>query len=278
MILIAAKDAAERSFNYMRMEFLGTGAADTQIALYENSKSFRRNSSALINDNLLIDPGPHIFHYAETLGHEGMLDNVKNIIVTHSHYDHFNPENFKRLHDKTHCTLWSDRACIRRLCEYFGEEYASSIDFVETVPFTEYSIGGYTVTFMPSNHATPDRDETERVLLISDGTRMLFYGCDCSWIPTKTWNYMKSAKINTMVLELTCGTQAYDDWRLFEHNTIDSLLLMLRMFRKYSLFADDVKYYTSHMAVTLHGSHEELCSLLEPHGVIPAYDGMKIDI
>lgn len=262
----------------MKLEFLGTGAADTQIALYKTSKDFRRNSSALINDDLLIDPGPHIFHYVDTLGHDGMLGNVNNIVVTHSHYDHFNPDSFKKLHDMTGCTLWSDRACIRRLSEAFGEEYANSINFVETSPFKAYTIGNYSVTFLPSNHATPDADEIQRVLLIDDGSRMLFYGCDCSWIPTKTWNYMKDKPINTMIMELTCGTLAHDDWRLFEHNTIDSLLLMLRMFRKYDLFSDDVKYYTSHMAVTLHGSHDELCSLLEPYNITPSYDGMKIDI
>lgn len=262
----------------MNLLFLGTGAADTQIQLYENSKSFRRNSSAIVNDDLLIDPGLHIFHYAEHNDCDRLFDNVKNIVVTHSHYDHFNPQNFRTIYEKTHCTLWADKACIRRLTEAFGNEFADSVKFVEMHPFITYDIGNYKVTSLPSNHATPDMEETTRVLLIEDGTRTLYYGCDSSWIPTKTWNFIKKKSINTLVLELTCGTLAYDDWRLFEHNTIDSLTLMLRMFKKYNCFADDVKYYTSHMAVTLHGTHEELEKILSEYDVTPAYDGMQISI
>ena len=81
-----------------------------------------------------------------------------------------------------------------------------------------------------------------------------------------------------MVIELTCGDLAPDDWRLFEHNTIDMLELMMRMFKKFDRFAADVKFYTSHMAVTLHKSHDEIVQRLAPMGVVPAYDGLEIQI
>lgn len=262
----------------MKLLFLGTGAADTDMHFYEPSKNFRRNSSALVNDDLLIDPGPHIFHYAKEHGCEDLFDNVKNIIVTHSHYDHFNPDNFRRIYEKTNCTLWADKACIRRLAEAFGEEFTGSIKYVETTPCTTYKIGEYDVTPLFANHATPDFPEVTRVYLIEDGNRTLFYGCDSSWIPTKSWNFIKNKPINTLVLELTCGELAPDDWRLFEHNTIDMLELMIRMFKKYDRFADDVKFYTSHMAVTLHKSHAEIEERLSPMGVTPAYDGLQIEV
>ena len=262
----------------MNLLFLGTGAADTDMNLFQPSINFRRNSSALINDDLLIDPGPHIFHYAECNGRNDLFDNVKNIIVTHSHKDHFNPENFRRIYEKTGCTLWSDKACIRRLTEAFGEEFANSINYVETSPLQTYDIGNYKVSSLYSNHATPDQDEITRIYYITDGERNLFYGCDSSWIPTRSWNFIKEKPINTLVLELTCGDLASDDWRLFEHNTIEMLELMLRMFRKFNRFAPDVKFYTSHMAVTLHKPHADIVERLVPMGVTPAYDGLEIEI
>lgn len=262
----------------MKLLFLGTGAADTDMNLFVDSIDFRRNSSALINDDLLIDPGPHIFQFAEVKGRPDIFDNVKNIIVTHSHKDHFNPENFKKIYEKTGCTLWSDKACIRRLAEAFGEDFANSINYVETSPLKTYDIGKYRVTSLYSNHATPDQAEITRVYYITDGERHLYYGCDSSWIPTRSWNHIKEKPINTVILELTCGDLAPDDWRLFEHNTIDMLELMMRMFKKYDRFADDVKFYTSHMAVTLHKSHSELMARLSPMGVSPAYDGLEIEI
>ena len=56
------------------------------------------------------------------------------------------------------------------------------------------------------------------------------------------------------------------------------LEIMLTMFKKYNRFAPDVKYYTSHMARTLHGDHESLVKLLAPMGATPAYDGLQIEI
>ena len=52
----------------MKLTFLGTGAADWDINQYDAMPEFRRFSSALVNDDLLIDPGPHIFHFCEQNG------------------------------------------------------------------------------------------------------------------------------------------------------------------------------------------------------------------
>lgn len=262
----------------MKLLFLGTGAADTQIHLYEDTKDFRRNSCALVNDDLLIDIGPHAFHFAETKRDETLFDNVKNIIITHAHYDHFNPENFKKVYERTGCTLWGNKACITSLSEAFGEEFAQSVKFVETTPLASYTVGNYNITALYSNHATPNPYEVTQMYLIEQNGRYLYYGTDSSWIPTRSWNLIKDKPINAFVTELTCGDLAPDDWRLFEHNTIDMLELMMRMFKKYGRFADDVKFYTTHMAVTLHKSHAEIEERLAPMDVTPAYDGLEIEI
>lgn len=67
--------------------FLGTGADDWDIKNREGF--FRRNSAALLNSNLMIDCGRHIFDFAECEGQKGLYDNVSDIIITHSHGDHF---------------------------------------------------------------------------------------------------------------------------------------------------------------------------------------------
>ena len=107
---------------------------------------------------------------------------------------------------------------------------------------------------------------------------MLYYGCDSAWIPTTSWNAIKDQPVNAVVLELTCGETAPDDWRSFEHNTLDMLELMLRTFRKYDRFAPDVRFYVSHMARTLHTGSDRLRERLAPLGVTPAYDGLCIDV
>lgn len=261
----------------MELLFLGTGAADWDINAYRPDTFFRRFSAALVNDDLLIDPGPHIFHYAETTGHPSLFDHAQNVIVTHTHGDHFCPETVKRLCMDQECILWGDASCRRILEKEFGKD-AERIRFAETRVRTAYRIGRYTVTPLRSNHATDDPEETTRLYLIGDGERLLYYGCDSAWIPTESWNIIKDQPINAMVLECTCGALAKNDWRIFEHNTIEMLSLMLETFRKYGYFSSDVRFYTSHMARTLHEDHASLCKALSPLGVTPAYDGLTIHI
>ncbi len=262
----------------MKILFLGTGAADTKIENYKKGEYFRRNSSALIDGRLLIDPGPHIYHYAENEGSADMFDSVKNIIVTHSHRDHFNPETVQRLAKKSKITLWADKVCKKMLEEKFGDEIFENVTFNETFIRQSYDIDGYKVTPLRANHYTPQVDETPRVYIIENNGRELFYGTDTSVYPTETWNILRNHKINLMVMELTCGTRAMDDFRFFEHTTLESLEVMLNVFKKYKHFDEDVRYVTTHMAVTLHPSPAEIEAVLNPLGVVPAYDGFEIDV
>ena len=262
----------------MKVTFLGTGAADWDIGAYRDGEFFRRNSSILINDDLLVDPNGHIFHFAEKNGTPDLFKNVKNIIVTHSHGDHFVPETVARLCVGTDCTVWADPACKHKLIRVLGEETAAKIRFVETKRNRDYEIGSYKVTSLRSNHATEDPDEDTRLYLIEQDGRILYYGCDSAWIPTVSWNVIRERPINAMVLELTCGETATYDWRIFEHNTPEMLDIMLTMFKKYNLFAPDVKYYVSHLARTLHTDHEGLVEYLKPRGVTPAYDGFSFEV
>lgn len=262
----------------MKITFLGTGASDWDISLYAKGKYHRRYSSLLVDGDLLIDPGPNIFHFAKNEGRENILDGVKNIIVTHSHRDHFDSFSVARLCVDRDCTLWADRACRRKLKRDLGDETVRRIRFIQTLPGGEYDIGDYRITSLRSNHATPDKDEITRLYLVEKQGRILYYGCDSAWIPTVSWNVIKTKPVNLMVLECTCGELSEDDWRIFEHNTPAMLELMLKMFRKYSLFAPDVKYYASHIAMTLHKEPSEQIRLFESLGVTLAFDGTEAEV
>ena len=261
----------------MKLTFLGTGAADWDINAYDSMPEFRRFSSALVDDALLIDPGPHVFHFAEKNGTPDLLDGVRDIIVTHSHADHFCPETVLRLCRNRDCTIWCSPECMKVLGNKLGNDAVLDVKFRSTEIGKTYDIGGYAVTPLRSNHyATPG--EITRTYLIEREGRILFYGCDSAWLPTETWNFMRDKPINTLVLELTCGEIATYDWRIFEHNTPEMLDIMLKMFRKYDRFAPDVKYYVSHLALTLPKDHESLVTYLAPMDVTPAYDGLQIEI
>ena len=64
----------------MKILFLGTGAADYS-AEHRNLAGYRRNASALIDETLLIDPGPCVPDALATFGVRA--DKIRYVIHTH---------------------------------------------------------------------------------------------------------------------------------------------------------------------------------------------------
>ena len=87
----------------MRITFLGTAAAEGYPALWcrcercvtaraRGGKNLRYRASALVNDDLLIDPGPDVLASAIRLGLD--LAPVQACLVTHPHTDHLEASTF----------------------------------------------------------------------------------------------------------------------------------------------------------------------------------------
>ncbi len=262
----------------MKLLFLGTGAADWALQLFEQLGGGRRFSSALVNDDLLIDPGPHIYDYQDKLGTPGMFGNVRNIILTHSHGDHFNLGTVERLcREADHkITFYADPVALEKLAE-------KQIDNLEKVPLTAahgFATEKYEIMPCRSNHDLFFTGEQTLNYIVreKESGRSFFYGADSGWIVYDTWLLIKKARPNAVIFEATLGTQFPGDDRVFGHTSIPMIAIMLETMRKQHGPSDDCKYYTTHMARTLHGTHEETARDLAPLGAVPAYDGMSIEI
>ena len=246
--------------------FLGTGAADWSQP--EKDGFFRRNAAALLNGTLLLDCGPMVPNYAET--HPGVLDAVTDVLVTHDHDDHLSAH-----------TLWQLAAArqIRVACDGFARTWIGphpSIEFVPVVPFVPFSMGGYTVTPITANHDMIQagvRQACHYIIRTPDG-KTVFYGLDGAWFLRPSWEEMLRHKFNVMVLDCTVGDR--DDWRMFEHNTIPMLRMMVHEIEEKKLLARGGQILASHFARTLHAPHGETDRILNTFHVRAAYDGMEI--
>lgn len=94
----------------MELNFLGTSAADYSDKLkneYRNcfDKNFRRSSSINIGKSILVDCGPHTIDSLNILGYK--LEDIENILITHTHSDHFNYQNIEAIAN-----------CIKNLLTY----------------------------------------------------------------------------------------------------------------------------------------------------------------
>ena len=66
----------------MKITFLGTGAADWLLEKPEGFTDNRRFSSAMIDDCLLIDPGPHVLSALSEYGKD--IKDIKSVGVSES--------------------------------------------------------------------------------------------------------------------------------------------------------------------------------------------------
>lgn len=261
----------------MKLLCLGTGAADWKLEKRTpEQKEWRYCCSTLVDGSLLIDPGPHIFHFAAEQHNEQLFDAVRDIIVTHSHGDHFSPATLLRLCEKNGCRVWGSFACMEKFRQKYPEK-ADLIDFHEICKFDRFKAGTYDIFTLPANHSTEFPTETPFHYIISDGEKKLFYGLDGAWLLREEWNaFRKTDVFDAMILDATMG-DCPGDPRIFEHNTICMVEQMCETFRKLGIIRPESgKIYANHMALLLHTDHQALEKRLAPSDIIPCFDGMEI--
>ena len=250
--------------------FLGTGAADWDI---DAKDSFvRRFSASLLNGEFMIDCNPHVFHFAKSIGNEGLYDGVTDIVITHGHGDHFSKEAVERIADSRKIRV----GCDGRIAALIGSH--PNIEFNIFKPYVETRMGSYTVIPVLANHdmvIDGDACAFHFIITAPDGKK-IFYGLDGAWFLRPTWQEMLKHRYDLMVFDVTVGDK--DDWRLFEHNTIPMLRTMLKEIKSKELVAEGGKLVASHLARTLHLSHGEIEEILKKEDMITAYDGMRLDI
>ena len=226
----------------MKITFLGTGAADWPLEKPLDYTEFRRLSSALIDEDLLIDPGPQVLAALDDIGVS--LKKIKFVIITHRHKDHFCTDTLKALE----------------------ENGASVIEFCAN---DEKQVGDYKILALSGNHATcPD---TLHYIITANG-KTLFYALDGAWLLYDEVTAIKKHKPDLAVLDATIGN-IEGDYRIFEHNNLNMVLEIQKSLKPYVN-----KFCISHMARTLHTDHNTLSLSMQKHDIITAYDGLCIEI
>ncbi len=226
----------------MKITFLGTGAADWPKKKREDMTEFRRLSSALIDGVLLIDPGPQVLD--ALIEHGKDAAQIRYIINTHKHSDHFRDETVKAL-----------------------EAYGASFFDLNSGDVAE--MGAYTVRAYAGNHSTCEKTVH---FIISDGERTLFYGLDGAWLLYEEVQAIKKYRPDFAVFDATVGN-VDGDYRIFEHNNLNMVLEMKKTLDPYI-----GKFAISHMARTLHTDHKTLSEEMQAHRIAVAYDGWETEI
>ena len=260
----------------LQLRFLGTGAADWDPKKASADPAFRRLTAALLDSDLMIDCGPCVYEFLSTFSCPDLLKNVRDLLITHSHGDHFTAESVRRLCEEADApvTVHGDPVLATLL------PVSDKLKFVPVKLFEPFQAGRYTVTALPANHGTEHFEEQPVHYVITEPAedKTFFWGCDGGWLQNHTYHALLKQKFDAMIFDLTVG-DSLGDFRDFEHNSIPMLEEMVRsLCHTRHILKENGQLYACHMARTLHSDHETLACRLSPMHIIPARDNMTIEI
>ena len=154
----------------MRVRMLGTGSADglpnpfCTCATCEDARATgrtRASSSALIDDVLLVDPGPNA---GAAAGRQGVhLGAVEHVLITHGHPDHLAPEFLmwrSWITGLPPVHLWGPAAALARCTHWIAPGADVTCHVVEAGDDLAIAtrVGDYTLRVIPSAHGHGNGD------------------------------------------------------------------------------------------------------------------------
>lgn len=259
----------------MKIRFLGTCACDYSPLLktkYKDTldRDVRRSSCVLVDGHILIDCGDHTLESMRIL--QINQADIDILFLTHLHSDHYNPESIRSIADagERKLKLYAHEAAVQELTEDLN---GANIEITGLSYLTKTEIGEDSfVAALPANHTRYPSH-----YLVEIAGKKLYYATDGAWIMYDALYYLWGKNVDMIVFDATCGD--YDgDFRIAEHNSIRMIRSMCRSLKKLNVYKKDAKLYLSHIAPSLHKSHNEIAEKAGKSRFLVAYDGLTEEI
>lgn len=282
----------------MKITFLGTSAATScpiafcrcavcETARKLGNKDFRKRSSLLINQDLLIDFGPDIM--SASFMHGISIADVRYWLQTHSHADHFDAsclgtripeyatENVPLL------DLYASKATINKMSEMMrsdgyiknlldkNEQKRLNLNVHPVKHLQSFEVGKYQVSAFPTNH---DKSVDSLLYTITEDDYTVFYGTDTDIIPEETWKgfHNKKLQFDIVILDHTYGPDIDGGGHLNANQFVEHIQRM----RDENLLKKNARIFATHISHEGNPAHSEMVEYGKKRGYEIAYDGLVI--
>ena len=285
-LFAAGISAAEKPY----VVFLGTGTADIHVPdgchcpnctyIREHGQRNRRRYSSLY-----VDPGLVIDF--TTTGMAGLKAariapaEVKCLLITHSHGDHFDAPAIVQLAEerakKTPGPLpvFGNATVTAALKKHLASLKRSvPLAPAEVTAYRDFAAGGWTCTPMLANH-----DPSQQCLfyVLTKGELGVLYVTDTTWFPVKTFYAIARKKLDLAIVEGTFGPQT-DPSYLIGHMTF----AFDRLVRKWLMDSKTLKpggtFAVTHLSLHWVPPYDLVVEPLGREGIVVSYDGLKLPI
>ena len=275
----------------MKLLIMGTAAYERVPAMFCNcgvceqarklgNKNIRTQAQVLIDDTLLVDFGmDNYYHY---MRYDKDYTKIENLIITHSHNDHFLPSelfmtgNVCGHNDMEKLNVFGNEECLRK---FETITHPEKCDFHTVKPYENFKAGKYNITPIPASHPT----ESPFCYVIDDGEKVLMYNNDSGVFADEVYENIKKIgfKFDTVLADCTCG--------LLEVEGVTHMSLMdnevhRRKLTEIGAIDENTTWiitHYSHNALFENGvptTAERMEEIARERGMISAFDGMEIEI
>jgi phosphoribosyl 1,2-cyclic phosphate phosphodiesterase len=275
--------------------YLGTAAAEGYPALFcscqnclsaraAGGRCLRRRTSALIDGELLIDVGPDLL--AATHALQLSLDSVRWVLQTHSHSDHLLESNFTFREQGFTGTVpaWWELCGSQPTIDIitgFGNLDQRRLTLRTVAAFETFTLGPYTVTALRARH---DMSIDPLFYAIRRDNAAILWANDTGAFFPETWQALDQlaqagVRFGFVGIEATMGTAATPDGdNPGGHMTIEQCAWHHQELGRRGLLAPGAQLFAHHLSHANNPPHAELEDKLRPHGVAPAYDGLRVTV
>lgn len=275
----------------MKIQYLGTAAAEALPAPFCNcricenarekkGREIRTRSQAVIDDCLVVDYPCDTYDHMIRFGLD--MRKVNHVLLTHSHSDHFYPEDIilKRpdvawgLHDVLH--IYGNAANQKKYQDAVEKEHRPMESFTnyqqyhKIDAFQTIQVGKYTVTPLEANH---DTREDCLLYLIGDGEKTLFYGNDTGVFPESTWEYLKKCRLDIVSLDCTMLKMSH----VFNHMNLEDVIWTKKKMLEEGIADENTVFVITHFSHNGDMTCDELDEFGREHGFLVAYDGFVVE-
>jgi phosphoribosyl 1,2-cyclic phosphate phosphodiesterase len=286
--------------------YIGTAASEGLPALFcqcpvccsarkNGGHEFRGRAGICVNGRLLIDIPPDINYGA---AHAGVsLPDIADLIVTHSHEDHFDAYELSTRRTPVYCVrrpdensnlrVFGNRRTGEKLSLYVpGAETGSAV--TDGVIFTYAPMfepietaAGITATPLPASH---DRNEECRMYLLEESnntcSKRFLYGHDTGLFPNETIEFLRGKRCDLISLDCTNVMQNGEHY----HMGLPADIKMKQKLNEIGAADANTRFilnHFSHNGFIDGGKHYSLAEFEETAakaGFSVSYDGMKVVI
>ena len=288
----------------MKVRFLGTSSTEGIPGIFCNcpvctalrarmdagdptaKNSVRTRTQTMIDDEILVDFGPDTYYHALKNGLR--LGNLGYILMTHSHNDHFEPQDLAMSGEpyahgmKYDCITVIGSSQIETDYRYFTEMMheggRGKVRFSLAQPFVPQKAGEYTVTALPSLHM---QNEETFVYLIEKGEARVFICNDTGILPEETFRYLENygregKPLSLMACDCALGDTNYPyKW----HMGVKEVLYTRDRLKEAGAVNENTKVYINHISHDYgHREYEIYSRDMAKDGVLVSKDGLAVTL